>query len=94
MASIVTIWALLRLRHTRPILGLYDGYARALFSMTMFVHLVVFDASAILWGFLLPEIAWGVAQLLGYVKLKSNMASIAAELGKKQNDMPNHQSIT
>ena len=61
--TVVTIWALVRLRLDLPILARYDAGGRALFALAMAVALAN-GASPMLWGFLVAEASWAVAQLL------------------------------
>ncbi|MDT8999612.1 hypothetical protein RQP53_10080 [Paucibacter sp. APW11] len=62
LGSIVTVWSLLRLRRRDASLGRYDGMARLLFSSWMAWTLAQ-TGQPLLWLFLLPEAAWGIAQL-------------------------------
>lgn len=62
--SVVVIWALVRLILNNPILGVYDGFGRLLFSIAM-VNALAAGISPIVWGFLVPEFALCLAQLLG-----------------------------
>lgn len=61
LGSVVLVWSVLRLRDPQQRFGRYDGAARMLFSAWMLWALVQTDAP-ILWLFLAPEFAWGVAQ--------------------------------
>jgi len=61
LGSIVVVWSVLRLRHPEPRLGRYDGAARFLFSTWMAWTLQA-TGQPVLWLFLVPEFAWGVAQ--------------------------------
>ncbi|MGC0334023.1 hypothetical protein RKD23_007013 [Streptomyces sp. SAI-170] len=62
MGSVVIVWSVLRLRAPLPVHGLYDGVARALFSLWM-AYALAAGASGVLWPFLVVEAAWGVVQL-------------------------------
>jgi hypothetical protein len=63
MGSMVLVWSVLRLRRTEARLGRYDGIARFLFALWMGWTLLVTGAP-LLWLFVVPEFAWGVAQWL------------------------------
>jgi hypothetical protein len=62
MGSVVVVWSLLRLVRPQVIHGLFDGIARVLFASSM-VYALAHGGPEILWGFLVLEAAWGVAQL-------------------------------
>ncbi|MBT0587945.1 hypothetical protein [Alteromonas oceanisediminis] len=66
LGCIVIVWAVLRLRYSNPLFGLYDGIARLLFSLTMGYALIYNDVSSLLWFFFVPECIWGFVQLKGY----------------------------
>lgn len=61
MASLVVVWAILRLRAPSLAHGFTDTAARGLFSLWMIVAMLR-GASPLLTAFLIPEVAWGVAQ--------------------------------
>lgn len=63
LGSVVLVWSTLRMGDPRRIYGRYDGAARLLFSSWMAWTLYLTGAP-LLWLFLLPELAWGVAQWL------------------------------
>jgi hypothetical protein len=63
MGSVVLVWSVLRLRMTEVRLGRYDGAARFLFASWMGWTLATTGAP-LLWLFVAPEFAWGVAQWL------------------------------
>jgi hypothetical protein len=63
MASVVLVWSLARLCTPNIAMGRYDGVARLLFSLWMAWALGVTGAP-LLWLFLAPECAWGMAQFL------------------------------
>ena len=63
MASVVLVWSALRLRLPGVALGRHDGVARLLFSAWMAWTLEQ-TGQPLLWLFLVPELAWGVAQWL------------------------------
>lgn len=71
MGSLVIVWSILRLRHTEQIHGLYDGIARMLFFTWQIYYLVGFQAPWIIGIFAFFEIIFGILQLYGYRKLKS-----------------------
>ena len=61
LGSLVLVWSALRLATPELRLGRFDGVARLLFStwMAWALHLT---GAPLLWVFLVPEFAWGVAQ--------------------------------
>ncbi|MES2036286.1 MAG: hypothetical protein V4495_00490 [Pseudomonadota bacterium] len=63
LGSIVTIWAILRLRDTRMEYGRYDAAGRVLFSMWQ-LYAVAHGASQIILAFTVFEVAFGILQLL------------------------------
>lgn len=65
LGSLVVVWSLLRLRHPSPLLGLYDGFARILFS-TFFIVSVFSGASQITLVLLGPEVFFAIVQCVGY----------------------------
>jgi hypothetical protein len=63
LGSIVTIWAVLRLRHTQQLLGRYDAVGRFLFALWQVVA-VAHGANLIILGFTVFEIGFAIAQSL------------------------------
>ncbi|WP_296942516.1 hypothetical protein [uncultured Massilia sp.] len=63
MGSVVLVWSVLRLRAPSIALGRHDAVARLLFAAWMAWTLAQTGAP-LLWLFLVPELAWGVAQSL------------------------------
>ena len=63
MGSVVLVWSVLRLHATTPLFGRYDGVGRFLFSLWM-TWALVHTGAPLLWLFVVPEFAWGVAQWL------------------------------
>ena len=63
LGSIVTVWAILRLRHTTQQYGRYDAVGRFLFA-TWQLYALALGANPIVWGFFVVEIAFGIAQAL------------------------------
>jgi hypothetical protein len=63
MGSVVLVWSVLRLHRTELRLGRYDGAGRFLFALWMGWTLAQTGAP-LLWLFVAPEFAWGVAQWL------------------------------
>lgn len=61
LGSLVLVWSALRLARPDVRLGRHDGVARFLFSAWMAWALHATGAP-LLWLFLVPEFAWGVAQ--------------------------------
>ncbi|MEX0971574.1 MAG: hypothetical protein WD046_14135 [Paracoccaceae bacterium] len=62
--TVVIVWSLVRLKWNDIRLARYDAAARFLFSAWMLVALMN-GASPLIWGFVLVELTWGVAQALG-----------------------------
>ena len=62
MGSIVCVWAWLRIRHPQQRFGRYDAAGRVLFSAWQ-LYALMQGASALLWGILLLEVLWAIAQL-------------------------------
>lgn len=62
MASVVLMWSVLRLADPQPRYGLYDGAARVLFTLWM-AWALTRTGAPLLWMFIVPEAAWGLAQL-------------------------------
>jgi len=67
MGSLVMVWSVLRVYKPEPILGLYDSFARVLFSLWMLYYLLVHNVTGVLWLFFVPEISWGAIQIYGYL---------------------------
>jgi hypothetical protein len=63
LGSVVLVWALLRISDPQQRFGRFDGVARLLFSTWMIWALAVTGAP-LLWLFIVPELAFGVAQWL------------------------------
>ncbi|HEY0586299.1 MAG TPA: hypothetical protein VGD52_09220 [Pseudoduganella sp.] len=61
MGSIVLVWSWLRLRDPQPKFATYDGAARFMFS-TWFAWTLASGGLPLVWLFVIPEFAWGVAQ--------------------------------
>ena len=61
MGSIVLVWSVLRIQEPTTRLGRFDGAARFLFSLWMAWALYQTGAP-VLWLFVVPELAWGLAQ--------------------------------
>lgn len=63
LGSIVTVWAILRLRDTQVQYGRYDAAGRFLFA-TWQLYALVNHAHPVIWGFFVVEVAFGIAQIL------------------------------
>jgi hypothetical protein len=63
LGSIVTVWAILRLRDPQRVYGRYDAVARFLFAIWQ-LHAVTHGASVIILGFTFFELVFGIAQSL------------------------------
>jgi len=61
LGSIVLVWSWLRLRDPQPQFATYDGAGRFLFS-TWFAWALSGGGLPLVWLFIVPELAWGVAQ--------------------------------
>jgi hypothetical protein len=61
LGSIVTIWAVLRLRHPRIVYGRYDAAGRCLFA-TWQLYALAHGGHPIIWGFFAIEVAFGIVQ--------------------------------
>lgn len=85
LGSVVLVWSALRVREPERRFGRYDAAARLLFSTWMGWALLATGAP-VLWLFLLPEFAWGVAQLLPV------RAEAAAPRGRQAQPEPAAQS--
>lgn len=69
MGSVVLVWSLLRMARPEPIYGLADGLTRLLFSAWMVIYMLFYGVSGLLWLFFVPELSWGIVQLVGYALL-------------------------
>lgn len=63
LGSVVLVWSALRLSDPQARYGRFDGVARLLFGTWMGWALTV-TGEPVLWLFVIPELAWGVAQWL------------------------------
>ena len=63
LGSVVLVWSVLRIVDPQPRFGRFDAAARYLFSLWMGWALLV-TGEPLLWLFIVPELAWGVAQSL------------------------------
>lgn len=63
LGSIVTVWAILRLRDAQIQYGRYDAAGRFLFA-TWQLYALAHGAHPILWGFFVVEVAFGIAQIV------------------------------
>ena len=72
LGSIVLVWSVLRLRAPSVALGRYDGAGRLLFSLWT-LWALRFTGAPLLWLFVVPELAWGVAQWLPVTKQDSRV---------------------
>lgn len=61
LGSVVLVWSWLRLRDPQPQFATYDGAARFLFS-TWMAWALAGGGLPLVWLFIVPEFAWGVAQ--------------------------------
>ena len=63
LGSVVLVWSALRIVDPQPRFGRFDAAARYLFSTWMAWALLV-TGQPVLWLFIVPELAWGLAQSL------------------------------
>lgn len=63
LGSVVLVWSVLRLGDPQARYGRFDAVARLLFT-TWMTWTLINTGAPLLWLFILPEFAWGVAQLL------------------------------
>ncbi|AXI59616.1 hypothetical protein DLD99_03735 [Pseudomonas kribbensis] len=63
LGSVVCVWAVLRIRDPQQVYGRYDAVARFLFAAWQ-AYALAHGASSLLVGFLVFELAWGIAQVL------------------------------
>lgn len=66
LGVLVIVWSLLRLLSPETRFGLIDGATRIAFSCLFLYYLLVWQASAVLYLFLVPEVLWAAAQLVCY----------------------------
>lgn len=78
--SVVTIWAVIRIRLADTRLALFDGIGRGLFCIAM-VNAIMMGASPLLWAFFVPELLFCVLQLGG------------AYVRRNRQSMPNEQIV-
>ncbi|GAA2391735.1 hypothetical protein GCM10010420_15030 [Streptomyces glaucosporus] len=86
MGSVIVVWALLRIVGPLPVHGLFDGAARALFAMWQ-VHALAHGATRLLWGFLVVEVAFGVAQVLPWWRARTGVTDEAGR-GRGEHGVP------
>ena len=76
--SVVMVWSVLRMLDPQPRFGRYDAAARYLFSLWMAWALLV-TGQPVLWLFIVPELAWGLAQSLPLRRAASGPGDTAHE---------------
>lgn len=74
LGSIVMVWAILRLRSPEVRFGRYDAACRALYTIWM-TYALLEGFSVILLGYIIPEIVFGVAQMLPVREAKTAPAA-------------------
>ena len=84
LGSLVTVWAVLRLRDTQVRYGRYDAAARFLFA-TWQLYALAHGAHPLIWGFVLFEVAFGIAQA---VLVRSPGEKSAAGAGRSPHSLP------
>ena len=77
--SVVCMWAVLRIRDPQQIYGRYDAVTRFLFAAWL-AYALAHGASSLVVGFLVLELAWGIAQVLPVSK-SSRAGSLPQEMG-------------
>ena len=70
LGSIVLVWSAIRIYKPVAILGLYDSFARFLFSFNMLYYFLIHDVTGILFVMFIPEMTWGLIQLFGYYSVQ------------------------
>ena len=71
LGSVVLVWSVLRISDPQTRYGRFDGVARFLFT-TWMIWTLNATGAPLLWLFILPEFAWGVAQWLPVRSLPEN----------------------
>ncbi|MCV9385333.1 hypothetical protein [Reichenbachiella ulvae] len=66
LGSLVIIWSVIRIRHSHAVMGLYDAICRMFFASLMMYYLFLYQATPVIYFFLIPELLWGIAQFWGY----------------------------
>ncbi|RKF17915.1 hypothetical protein DBZ36_11745 [Alginatibacterium sediminis] len=66
MGSVVLVWSAIRLYKPQAIFGLYDSFARFMFSFNMLYYLLIHNVTSILWVLFVPELAWGLLQFFAF----------------------------
>ena len=66
LGSIVVAWSILRIIRPIKLYGLVDGITRLFFSFWMAYYAMLFTGTSVLWIFFIPELIWGIIQLLSY----------------------------
>lgn len=61
LGSLVLVWSLLRIADPQQRFGRFDGVARFMFA-TWMVWALSTTGEPLLWIFIVPELAWGIAQ--------------------------------
>lgn len=74
LGSLVVVWSMLRILKPQALFGLCDATGRALFSLHMATALFLSNGSELIWLFLIPEAAFGVAQFAGYWLLNQHQS--------------------
>lgn len=78
LGSVVMVWSVLRMLDPQPRFGRYDAVARYLFSTWMAWALLV-TGQPLLWLFLVPELAFGLAQSLPLRRSEGGLEGQARE---------------
>ena len=66
MAVVSIVWAVIRVVNPIPLYAWYDTAARILIALLMFVYLVQYQVTQVLWVFFIAEITWAALQINGY----------------------------
>lgn len=78
MGSLVTVWSVLRIVRPSLINGMADATTRGLFALALAAALIG-GASPLLWGLLVPEVIWGVAQVGAVLAARGASAGTSVE---------------
>jgi hypothetical protein len=70
MGTVVLLWSVLRIADPQPRFGRYDGAGRFGFALWMAWTLAA-TGMPVLWLFIVPELAWGMAQWLPVARGKA-----------------------
>lgn len=81
LGSLVLVWSGIRIYRPCVMFGLYDSFARFLFSFNMLYYLLIHDVTGILWVMFVPELTWGIIQFIGYFCLRKRVGQSINRIG-------------